>query len=83
VEPSSYRTRDDAQDGWRVGRNSTMLAIAPQGTNDPRIVSNDVLSECIRLTRDDIVDLYMCSLTCAKFVLLAAATSSAPGATPQ
>ena len=51
-----------------------MLAIAPHGTNDPRINGSDVLSECIRLTRDD---------TCATFVLLAPATSPAPGATPQ
>jgi lipoprotein-anchoring transpeptidase ErfK/SrfK len=58
---------------WQ-GNKDTLYRI--HGTNEPWTIGQNVSSGCIRLTNDDIVDLYNRTPTGAKVVVLATAISS-------
>jgi lipoprotein-anchoring transpeptidase ErfK/SrfK len=62
---------------WQ-GNKDTLYRI--HGTNEPWTIGQNVSSGCIRLTNDDIVDLYNRTPIGTKVVVLATATSSGPAA---
>ena len=66
---------------WQ-GNKDTIYRI--HGTNEPWSIGQNVSSGCIRLTNDDIVDLYNRTPTGTKVVVLATAYSApiAPGMVP-
>jgi lipoprotein-anchoring transpeptidase ErfK/SrfK len=47
------------------------------GTNDPTTIGHNVSSGCIRLTNDDVVDLYNRTPVGTKVIVLATATPAA------
>jgi len=62
---------------WQ-GNKDTLYRI--HGTNDPSTIGHNVSSGCIRLTNEDIVDLYDRTPIGTKVVLLATATATPPTA---
>jgi lipoprotein-anchoring transpeptidase ErfK/SrfK len=63
---------------WQ-GNKDTLYRI--HGTNEPWTIGQNVSSGCIRLTNDDIVDLYTRAPVGAKVVVLATAPATAAAAT--
>ena len=66
---------------WQ-GNKDTLYRI--HGTNEPWTIGQDVSSGCIRMTNDDVVDLYSRAPVGAKVVVLrtgAPTTSASPSAT--
>jgi lipoprotein-anchoring transpeptidase ErfK/SrfK len=59
---------------WQ-GNKDTLYRI--HGTNDPTTIGHNVSSGCIRLTNDDIVDLYNRTPVGTKVIVLATATPAA------
>jgi lipoprotein-anchoring transpeptidase ErfK/SrfK len=65
---------------WQ-GNKDTLYRL--HGTNDPSTIGHNVSSGCIRLTNDDIVDLYNRTPIGTKVVVLATATAPPPTAAAQ
>jgi lipoprotein-anchoring transpeptidase ErfK/SrfK len=65
---------------WQ-GNKDTLYRL--HGTNEPWTIGHNVSSGCIRLTNDDIVDLYDRTPVGTKVVVLATATASPPAAAAQ
>jgi lipoprotein-anchoring transpeptidase ErfK/SrfK len=65
---------------WQ-GNKDTLYRI--HGTNDPTTIGHNVSSGCIRLTNDDVTDLYNRTPIGTKVVVLATATSSPTAAAAQ
>ncbi len=63
---------------WQ-GNKDTLYRI--HGTNDPSTIGHNVSSGCIRLTNDDVTDLYNRTPIGTKVVVLATATGPPPAAT--
>jgi lipoprotein-anchoring transpeptidase ErfK/SrfK len=59
---------------WQ-GNKDTLYRI--HGTNEPWTIGHNVSSGCIRLTNDDVVDLYNLTPVGTKVVVLATATPAA------
>jgi len=59
---------------WQ-GNKDTLYRI--HGTNEPWTIGHDVSSGCIRLTNDDVVDLYSRTRVGTKVIVLATATATA------
>lgn len=63
---------------WQ-GNKDTLYRI--HGTNDPTTIGHNVSAGCIRLTNDDIVDLYNLTPVGTKVIVLATANAAQPAAT--
>jgi lipoprotein-anchoring transpeptidase ErfK/SrfK len=64
---------------WQ-GNHDTLYRL--HGTNEPWTIGHNVSSGCIRLTNDDVIDLYNRTPIGTKVVVLATATA-APAASAQ
>jgi lipoprotein-anchoring transpeptidase ErfK/SrfK len=63
---------------WQ-GNKDTLYRI--HGTNEPATIGHNVSAGCIRLTNEDIIDLYNRTPVGTKVVVLATATGTSPAAT--